>query len=119
MRISNIKSCFNQYNWRETGFSSHRNDWRKSESNSKSIALNILYLLYNTEKIRPAYISKHNLKRENQVILLMITDGKKWHYLVVKKLSVLFRGITFSNNGELYCLNCFYSFRTKSKYKKT
>ena len=30
-----------------------------------------------------AYKSKYNL--ENQVILLMITDGKKWHYLAVKK----------------------------------
>ena len=28
--------------------------------------------------------SKHNLKRENQGILLMITDGEKWQYLAVK-----------------------------------
>ena len=28
--------------------------------------------------------SKYNLNRENQVILLMITDGEKWHYLAVK-----------------------------------
>ena len=25
-----------------------------------------------------------NLTRENQIILLMITDGKKWHYLTVR-----------------------------------
>ena len=31
---------------------------------------------YNTEKIRPEYKSKHNFKRENQVILSMITDDK-------------------------------------------
>ena len=31
----------------------------------------------------------YNSQRENQVILLMITDGEKWHYLAVKKLSVL------------------------------
>ena len=31
---------------------------------------------YNTEKLRPEYKSKHNFKRENQVILLMITDDK-------------------------------------------
>ena len=49
---------------------------------------------YNTEKIRLAYKSKHNFKRENQVILLMITDGKKWHYLAVKSLPALLRGIT-------------------------
>ena len=44
----------------------------------------ILFVAYNTEEIRLAYKSKHNLKRENQVIFLMITDGKKWHYLAVK-----------------------------------
>ena len=27
---------------------------------------------------------KYNLKRENQVIYLIINDGKKWHYLAVK-----------------------------------
>ena len=42
---------------------------------------------YNTEKIRLAYKSKYNFKRENQVILLMITYRKKWHYLAVKKYS--------------------------------
>ena len=26
----------------------------------------------------------YNLTRENHVILLMITDGEKWHYLAVK-----------------------------------
>ena len=34
--------------------------------------------------MRHAYQSKYNLNRENQIILLMITDGKKWHYLAVK-----------------------------------
>ena len=39
---------------------------------------------YNTEEISQAYKSKYNLNREKQIILLMITDGKKWHYLAVK-----------------------------------
>ena len=37
-------------------------------------------------KIRHSYKSKYNLIRENQVILLMITDGKKLNYFTVKKL---------------------------------
>ena len=37
----------------------------------------MLYLPYNTEEIRHAYKSEHNRERENQVILLIITDGKK------------------------------------------
>ena len=46
------------------------------------------------------------------MILLTITDGEKWHYLAVKKLPGLLRGITSNNNGDFHCLNCFYSFRT-------
>ena len=63
---------------------------------------------FNAENIRLAYKSKHNFKRENQVILLMITDGKKWHYLAVKKLSVLLREITLNHVGDFHCLNCFH-----------
>ena len=73
---------------------------------------------HNTEKIRHACKSKYNLTRENQVILLMITDGEKWHYLAVKNLSALFRGATGNNNGDFYCLNYFQSYTTENKLKK-
>ena len=63
-------------------------------------------------------ISQHNLKRENPVILLMITDGEKWHYLAVKSLSALLRGITGNNIGNFYCLNCFRSYTTENKLEK-
>ena len=59
--------------------------------------------------------SKYNLTRENQVILLMITNGKKWRYLAVKSLSKLFRGIAKNHNGDFYCLNCFCAYTTKNK----
>ena len=58
-------------------------------------------------------MSKHNIKRKNQVSSLMITDGKKWHYLAVKS-SALLRGITSNHNGDLYCLNCFHAYSTKN-----
>ena len=49
----------------------------------------------------------------------MITDNdKNWHYLAVKGISKLLRGITSNNHGDFYCLNCFHSYRTKSKLKK-
>ena len=78
-RISKIKPFIDQYNWKEIDFPSHSKDWKKFEQNNKTIALNILFVPHNTEKIRLAYKSKHNFKRENQVVLLLITDGKKWH----------------------------------------
>ena len=69
-------------------------------------------------KIYPGYFSKHNSNREKQVTLLIISNGEKrkrlktlatqgkskgrkakpegqqlWHYIAVKKLSALLRGI--------------------------
>ena len=47
----------------------------------------------------------------------MITAGKKWHYLAVKKLSALLKEITSNHGGDFYCINYFKAFRTKSKCK--
>ena len=48
----------------------------------------------------------------------MITDGKKWHYLALKSLLALLRGITSNHNGDLNFLNCFHSYSTKNKLKR-
>ena len=79
----------------------------------------ILFEPYNAEKIRLAYKSKYNFKCKNQVILLMITDDKKLHYLAVKSLSALLRRLTSNHNGDFHCLNCFHSYSTGEKLKNT
>ena len=84
-RVSKIKPFINQYNWKDVDFPSTGKDWKKFELSNESIALNILYVPHNTGKIHLAYQSKHNLTREKQVILLMITVGEKWHYTAVKR----------------------------------
>ena len=69
---------------------------------------------YNTKQIKQAYISKYNDERDNRVNLLMITDETgNWHYLAVKSISGLLRGITSNHNGDFICLNCFHSYTTK------
>ena len=45
----------------------------------------------------------------------MITNSGNWHYLVVKNLSRLLRGISSNHDGDYYCLNCFHSYRTENK----
>ena len=65
------------------------------------------------ENIIHAYKSKYNLTSANQVILLMINDGDKWHSLTVRRLSALLRGITSKHHGDFYCLNCFHSYPSK------
>ena len=78
------KPFVNQHNWKDIDFPSHQKYWKKFEKNNATIALDILFVPYNTKEIRAAYKSKNNNGRENEVILLMITDGKKWHYLALK-----------------------------------
>ena len=44
-------------------------------------------------------------------------EKKGWHYLAVKKLSVLLYETTSEHKGDCYCWNCLHSFRTKNKLK--
>ena len=106
-RIPKIKPFIDKYNWKDIDFPSHSKDWKKFESNNKSIALNVLYVPHNTKEIR------HNKKRKNQVILLMITARKKYHYLAVKSVPALLKGVTSKYDGDFYCLNCFRVFAKK------
>ena len=97
----------------KTDFPAGIKDWKKFEQNNKEITLNILYVPPNRKIVNLACKSKYNRKRKNQVVLLMITDGKqsdeidKLHYIALKSVSTdngfnhprrnlsrLFRGIT-------------------------
>ena len=42
----------------------------------------------------------------------MISNGEKCHYLTVKKLSGLLRGIASNHAGNFCCLNCFCAYST-------
>ena len=108
-----ILNYLKKYNWDGIKNPSKIDDWKTFEKNNPTIVLNVLY---NKEiEICPAYISKYNSNREKQIILLMIPNEKSWHYLAVKKLSTLLRGITSKHNGYFYYLNCLHSFRTENK----
>ena len=49
----------------------------------------------------------------------MIADKtNNWHYLAVKRISGLLRGITSNHNGDFYCLNCLHSYTTEKKLRK-
>ena len=87
------------------------------------------------EKIYPAYVSKRNSNQEKQVsneekrewsetlATRAKSEGREaksegpqlWHYLTVKKLSALLRGITSKHYGDFYYLNCLHSFATEKK----
>ena len=117
-RITKISPYISKYNWEGIEFPVGSKDWKKFEQNNKTIALNILFVPYNTKTIRVAYKSEYNHKCKNQVILLMITDGNKWHYIAVSKLSALLKGKSSNHIGDFYCLNCFNSYSTENALKE-
>ena len=97
----------------------------------KAIAFNILYVPQNKKVIGVSYKSKYNRKRENQVVLLMIADGKKHHYLALKSiptangynrpiesLSRLLRRVTSNHDGDFYCMSCFHSICSDNSLRK-
>ena len=86
-RISRLEAYINQYNWKALKFPEGPEEWKKFERNNKAIALNILYVKYNTKTKSVACRSEYNNKYKKQVVLLMITNGKKYHYFAVTTLS--------------------------------
>ena len=48
----------------------------------------------------------------------MISNGENWHYLVVKSLSGLLKGMASSHNEDFYCLNCFCAYNTKNRFEQ-
>ena len=76
-------------------FSAAPKDWKKFERNNNKIALNISFVV--------AYRSEYNNEHKKQVILLMITDGKKLHYLAVTNLFALLQRKSSNHGGDFYC----------------
>ena len=48
----------------------------------------------------------------------MISNGENWHYLVVKSLSGLLKGIKSNHKEDFYCLNCFCVYTTRNKLEE-
>ena len=119
-RISKLKPFIDNYKWDNICFPAGHKDYSVFGKNNSDIAINTLYILDKTQEIRQCYISKHNKTRNIHANLLMITDGcGNWYYLAIKSIPRLLRGITSTQDGDFYCLNCFHSYRTSNKLKKT
>ena len=116
-RISKIKPFINKYNWDQIQCPATNKDWETFEKNNPDVALNVLFVdLENKEKkVYQSFISKFNLSRNKIADILILRDNEKSHYVAIKSLPALLRGITSKHNGDFYCRNCLNSFRTENK----
>ena len=82
--------------------------------------ISISLLGYNEEeKVYPLKVSKYT-GCKHDIVLLLIKDGEKSHYCLVKNISALFAS-QIKNNHEhkrYYCLNCFNSFKSPDSLDK-
>ena len=81
--------------------------------------ISITVLGYNKEeKVYPLKVSKYT-GCEHDIVLLLIKDGEKSHYCLVKNISALLSSQINNNNHKRYfCLNCFNSFKSPDSLDK-
>ena len=78
----------NKYNQEQVNFLSKKDYLKEFEKIDLKIVFSILHA--KKDKIYSVFVSKHNSNQENQVVLLMISNGKRWPYFLVEKLSKFF-----------------------------
>ena len=81
--------------------------------------ISITVLGYNEEeKVYPLKVSKYT-GCEHDIVLLLIKDGEKSHYCLVKNISALLSSQINNNDHKRYfCLNCFNSFKSQDSLDK-
>ena len=130
-RISKLQPFYKHFNWKDINFPAGLKEWKQFEKNNTDIALNILSVPFDEQKIVVQNASKFTRERKKQITLLMITNGKeKWYYLALKNISTenhyiqpvkavsrLMNRISSKYNGEFYCYHCQNSYRTNNALK--
>lgn len=85
------------------------------ENNNVAICINVYSLKNNRQIVGPLYRSTH--KRKIRINLLLIEEGNKSHYVLIKNLSRLVRTqITKHHSKLFFCEDCLIFFNTEYGY---
>ena len=114
---SDLKSKQDTINIQGNGYPVSFRDIDRFEHLNPNISISVLG--YNKEeRVYPLRISKCT-KRNHDIVLLLLKDGEKSHYCLVKNISALLSSQINSNDHKRYfCLNCFNSFKNEDKLKE-
>ena len=87
-RLDRISSKLIEYtskfDWNSIKFLDDSTDYKRFERNNDEVTLNIFFVPFNQQDIKPEYVSKHNFNEKVQISLLKITNGEgKWHFLTL------------------------------------
>ena len=100
------------FNWEELKFPVELKQIKIFEKNNPSISINVFGF---EDEVYPLKISK---EKKNTIDLLLISDGKKQHYCVIKNLSKFIRSsLTKRHDAVEICRSCLNHFPDKDKLK--
>ena len=88
-KITQFKPFINKYNWEGLNFPSEEVDWKNLRKAMEQCLL--MFCMLKRKNIYLPYVSKDNSNCEKQVILLMISNTWKWHFLAVKIYQIIKR----------------------------
>ena len=113
-RITNLKKHVDKYNWDGLSFPMALNKIDLFERRNPDIAVHVL----TKDVIEGVYMcrkSKH-LDRKHNVILFLLCEEEKRHYIAVKNLSGVLSKVNSNHKSkEQYCLNCLSGFNSEQK----
>ena len=109
---NNLKSKQDTLNMQGIRYPVNFRDIDRFESQNPNISISVMG--YNKdERVYPLKISKYT-GCEHDIILLLLKDGEKSHYCLVKNMSALIASQINNHKGTRnICLNCFNSFKCK------
>ena len=106
-RTHHYKHHLNEFNTKGLSFPLAVSDVHKFERLNSAYSISVL--VYEQRQLIPLYLSPHR-DRQHTIQLLLLSDGQKRHYTLVKSLSALVAGRTKSHCRSFvcpYCLHCF------------
>ena len=114
---SDLKSKQDTINMEGNGYPVSFRDIGRFEHLNPNISISVLG--YNKEeRVYPLRISKCT-KRNHDIVLLLLKDGEKSHYCLVKNISALLSSqINNNDHKRHFCLNCFNSFKYEDKLEE-
>ena len=87
--ISKTKRFIYKYNCKGINYLSKKDSWKKVKQNNPTINLKVLYA--KKEKSYPAYVLKHNSKREKQIFFLMLSSKERAYSYSKKKICIIMK----------------------------
>ena len=104
-----------KYNWDGISFPTPLKEILRFEKNN-NVSINVLG---NNGDNRIYPLRRSNYKSDTKIELMLITDEKDSHYVVVKNMSRLLYGQATKTCGKrFYCFSCFNGFTTEAKKKE-